>query len=67
MATASLPAPLITANRDNVLAAVARRVHVDRNRHRDRKTKARLGFPPGGPHFHPHREGRHQRLQPIAA
>lgn len=49
-ATASLPSPLITANRDNVLAAVARRrVHVDRNRHRDRKTKARLGFPPGGP------------------
>jgi hypothetical protein len=49
-ATASLPAPAITANRDRVLASLARRrVDVDRNRHRDRKTKARLGFPPGGP------------------
>jgi hypothetical protein len=49
-ATASLPAPLITANRSRILAALARRrVEVDRNRHRDRKTKARLGFPPGGP------------------
>ena len=49
-ATASLPAPAITANRDSVLAGLARRrVDVDRNRHRDRTTKARLGFPPGGP------------------
>jgi hypothetical protein len=49
-ATAGLPAPLITANRNRALAALARcRVQVDRNRHRDRKTKARLGFPPGGP------------------
>jgi hypothetical protein len=49
-ATASLPAQLTEANRDNALAALARRrVQVDRNRHRDRKTKARLGFPPGGP------------------
>ncbi len=49
-ATASLPAPAITANRDSALAALARRrVDIDRNRHRDRKTKARLGFPPGGP------------------
>jgi hypothetical protein len=49
-ATASLPAPAITASRDSALASLARRrVDVDRNRHRDRKTKARLGFPPGGP------------------
>ena len=49
-ATASLPAPAITANRDNALASLARRrVDVDRHRHRDRKTKARPGFPPGGP------------------
>src|SRR6266700_4233489 len=49
-ATASLPASAITANRDSALAGLARRrVDVDRNRHRDRKTKARLGFPPGGP------------------
>jgi hypothetical protein len=49
-ATASLPAPAITASRDSALASLARRrVDVDRNRHRDRKTKARLGFPTGGP------------------
>lgn len=45
-ATASLPAPAIEATRGAILAALARRrVVVDRNRHRDRKTKARLGFP----------------------
>jgi hypothetical protein len=49
-ATASLPAPAITANRVRVLAGLARRrIDVDRHRHRDRKTKARLGFPSGGP------------------
>ncbi len=49
-ATASLPAPAITASRESALAGLARRrVDVDRNRHRDRTTKARLGFPPGGP------------------
>jgi hypothetical protein len=49
-ATASLPTPLVTANRQNTLTALARhRVVVDRNRHRDRKTKARLGFPTAGP------------------
>ena len=49
-ATASLPAPAITAGRVRVLAGLARRrVDVDRHRHRDRKTKARLGFPSGGP------------------
>ena len=49
-ATASLPAALAAANRDAILAGLARRrVQVDRHRHRDRKTKARLGFPPGGP------------------
>ena len=51
-ATASLPAALTAANRDAILASLARRrVQVDRHRHRDRKTKARLGFPPGGPHL----------------
>jgi hypothetical protein len=49
-ATASLPASLLTANRDRILAGLARcRITVDRNRHRDRKTKARPGFPAGGP------------------
>ena len=48
-ATASLPAPAITAGRVRVLADLARRrVDVDRHRHRDRKTKARPGFPSGG-------------------
>ncbi len=48
-ATASLPASLTTANRDRRLASLARRrITVDRNRHRDRKTKARPGFPAGG-------------------
>jgi hypothetical protein len=49
-ATASLPAALTQASRDAILAGLARRrVDTDRNRHRDRKTKARLGFPHGGP------------------
>jgi hypothetical protein len=49
-ATASLPAQMITARRDHILAGLARRrVQADRCRHRDRKTKARPGFPPGGP------------------
>ena len=49
-ATASLPAGLISANRVRILEALARcRITVDRHRHRDRKTKARLGFPHGGP------------------
>jgi hypothetical protein len=49
-ATASLPAQMITARRDHILAGLARRrVQADRCRHRDRKTKARQGFPPGGP------------------
>ena len=49
-ATASLPAALTRANRGATLAGLARRrVQVDRHRHRDRKTKARPGFPAGGP------------------
>jgi hypothetical protein len=49
-ATAGLPAALTSANRDHALAGLARRrVQVDRDRHRDRKTKARPGFPAGGP------------------
>ena len=49
-ATASLPPALITANRARVLDALARcQITIDRNRHRDRKTKARLAFPHGGP------------------
>jgi hypothetical protein len=47
-ATASLPAQMITARRKHTLADLARRrAQVDR--HRDRKTKARPGFPAGGP------------------
>jgi len=49
-ATAALPTALTAANRDAILAGLARRrVQVDRCRHRDRKTKARPGFPSGGP------------------
>jgi hypothetical protein len=49
-ATASLPGQMITARREHILAVLARRrVQVGRCRHRDRKTKARPGFPPGGP------------------
>ena len=49
-ATASLPAKLTGANCAAILAGLARRrVDVDRGRHRERKTKARLGFPAGGP------------------
>jgi hypothetical protein len=49
-ATASLPDSLITASRHHTLTALARcRIVVDRHRHRDRKTKARLGFPTTGP------------------
>jgi hypothetical protein len=49
-ATASLPPGLITANPARILDALARcRNTIDPNRHRDRKTKARLAFPHGGP------------------
>ena len=49
-ATASLPAALTSANHARALTDLARcRVQVDRDRHRDRKTKARPGFPAGGP------------------
>lgn len=41
---------MITARREHILAGRARRrIQVDRHRHRDRKTKAWPGFPPGGP------------------
>jgi hypothetical protein len=51
-ATASLPTTLTTASHRHILADLAcRRITVDRGRHRDRKTKARQGFPPGGPHL----------------
>ncbi len=50
VATVSLPVQMITARREHTLAGLARRrVQVDRCRHRDRKTKARPGFPAGGP------------------
>jgi hypothetical protein len=54
-ATASLPTPMITQNGHTALTALARhRVIVDRHRHRDRKTKARLGFPTAGPRLPTH-------------
>ncbi len=47
---AAAAAALTAANRDAILAGLTRRrVQVDRCRHRDRKTKARPGFPPGEP------------------
>jgi hypothetical protein len=49
-ATASLPGVLARASRDHMLAGLARRrVIIDRDRYRDRKTKARLSFPHAGP------------------
>ena len=49
-ATASLPAALTRASRDRALAGLARRrVVIDRDRHRERKTKARPCFPHAGP------------------
>jgi hypothetical protein len=51
-ATASLPPALIATSRHHTLTTLARRrIVVDRNRHRPRKTKARLGFPTAGPHL----------------
>ncbi len=48
-ATASLPAALATALHDAVLRDLGRRrVTVDRDRHRDHKTKARQAFPAAG-------------------
>jgi Insertion element 4 transposase N-terminal len=45
-ATASLPRPVITANYHTALATIGKhRVQVDRNRHRDHKTKTRQPFP----------------------
>src|SRR5262249_48880046 len=45
-ATASLPRPVIIANYHTALATIGKhRVQVDRNRHRDHKTKTRQPFP----------------------
>ena len=68
-ATANLPAALTRTCRDRALADLARRrVVIDRDRHRDRKTKARLGFPPAGPRL-PTRKAAAEisRCGPIAA
>jgi hypothetical protein len=49
-ATTSLPRALAAANRARILDVLARcKITIDRGRHRDRKTKARLAFPRGGP------------------
>jgi hypothetical protein len=68
-ATASLPTPIITANRDTTLAALARRrVVVDRDRHRERKTKARPSFPPARPRPATHTSPAQIRIcRPLAA
>jgi hypothetical protein len=48
-ATASLPGPLTAAARDAVLHDLGRRrVTIDRDRHREHKTKARQAFPAAG-------------------
>jgi hypothetical protein len=48
-ATASLPAAIITVRRSGTLRDLGkRRVTIDRDRHRDRKTKARQAFPAAG-------------------
>ena len=62
-ATARLQASLIAANRARILDALAR-CRITGHRHRDRKTKARLGFPHGGPGMpHAHRTSPDQRLR----
>lgn len=68
-ATASLPTFLTTANRDTTLTELARRrVILDRDRHRERKTKARPGFPPAGPHPATHTAPAHINIcKPLAA
>src|SRR5208282_5955983 len=49
-ATASLPAALTAARRNDTLTGLGkRRIVIDRDRHRDRKTKARQAFPSTGP------------------
>ena len=48
-ATASLPAVLTSAARKNTLRDLGRRrITIDRDRHRDHKTKARQAFPAAG-------------------
>jgi hypothetical protein len=48
-ATASLPAVLTSVGRGNALHDLSRRrVTIDRNRHRDHKSKARQAFPAAG-------------------
>jgi hypothetical protein len=48
-ATASLPAAMTaTLHRDTLRALGKRRIVIDRNRHRDRKTKTRQAFPGAG-------------------
>jgi hypothetical protein len=48
-ATASLPAALTAARRNDTLTGLGkRRIVIDRDRHRDRKTKARQAFPSTG-------------------
>jgi hypothetical protein len=48
-ATASLPAPLTAARREETLTGLGkRRIVIDRDRHRDRKTKTRQPFPAAG-------------------
>jgi hypothetical protein len=68
-ATASLPTPVVTANRDTTLAELARRrVIVDRDRHRERKTKARPGFPPARPRLPTRKAPAQIRIcRPLAA
>jgi hypothetical protein len=48
-ATVSLAAALTSARRAEILAGLGRhRIVIDRDRHRDRKTKARQAFPGAG-------------------
>jgi hypothetical protein len=57
-AIASLPAQMIIARRERILAALARRrVQTDRHRHRDRKTKARHDHVPDTDHAEPNGTG----------
>lgn len=68
-ATASLPTPLTTTNHDTTLTTLARRrIVIDRNRHRERKTKTRPGFPPAKPHPTTHTAPAHISIcKPLAA
>jgi hypothetical protein len=65
-ATASLPAAMAHAARGKTLHALGKRwINIDRNRHRDRKTKNPRGIPRRRPRHH--HAGRHRPRRSLHA